>query len=83
MRYGIYAVYDKKTGFMRPVFETSDGVAIRNFENAVLGDTSTIFHTHPVDFSLSRLGFWESETGDFEVDKEELKTVATILAMKG
>lgn len=62
MKFGLYAIRDVHTGFMSPVPETNDNVAIRNFSHAVMNDKS-VMNSHPEHFSLYKIGEFESETG--------------------
>lgn len=62
MIYGIYAVRDVKTGFLSPTLDVNGDSAIRNFEHALMRADS-LFFTHPSDYSLYRIGDYDTETG--------------------
>lgn len=66
MIFGIYSIRDAKTGFLNPTFEINDLVAQRNFESAVLNSDHSLFFTHPDDYSLYRLGLFNSDSGHIE-----------------
>lgn len=62
---GVYAIRDIKTGFMTPTVEPNDAVAHRNFAHAVQLSDSVLF-SHASDFSLFRIGSFDSDTGHIE-----------------
>lgn len=62
MIYGLYAMRDVKTGFMSPVIEANDEAAVRNFTHTVR-QSEGILYTFSQDFSLYRLGDFDSDTG--------------------
>lgn len=69
MKFGIYSIRDRLTGFMSPVLEQSDPVALRNFRMACdvqKRDSSVIAHD-PVDFELYRFGDFDSISGHFDL----------------
>lgn len=66
MRYGIYAMRDAKVGFLQLMLEQSDEVAKRNFGFA-MKRPDTIYQEYTQDFDLYRLGYFETETGAFEL----------------
>lgn len=64
MIFGVYSIRDALTGFMAPVCELSDAVAVRNFSSAVSdGRPGQVMHFRPSDFSLYRIGDFDSESG--------------------
>lgn len=65
MIYGLYCIRDVKTGFMQPVMEANDQAAIRNFYHAVQ-NSDGILYTFASDFSLFRIGEFDSESGNIE-----------------
>lgn len=70
MIFGIYAVRDLKTGFLTPTFDLNDQSAMRNFEHAAQ-NTQSLFFTHSSDYSLYRIGSYDSDTGLIDsTDKE-------------
>lgn len=62
MIFGVYAMRDIKTGFMTPSLDPNDDAAVRNFYHAVSQSTGVLF-TFPADFSLYRIGSFDSDTG--------------------
>lgn len=62
MIYSVYAIRDVKTGFMTPTFDQNDQTAIRNFSHAVV-NSDTILSSFCKDFSLYRLGSFDSDSG--------------------
>lgn len=62
MIYGVFAVRDVKTGYLSPTLDVNGDSAIRNFEHAVMRADS-LFFTHPSDYSLYRIGDYDSDTG--------------------
>lgn len=65
MKFNVYAIRDVHTGFMSPTIDVSDQSAIRNFAHAVMQEHS-LMHTHAPDYSLYRIGVFESESGVIE-----------------
>lgn len=60
----IYAMRDALTGFMTPVFEVNDQVAIRNFAVAVhSAGSNSALSTHMQHFSLYRIGSYDHASG--------------------
>lgn len=62
MIYGLYAMRDVKTGFMTPVVEVNDDAAVRNFTHTIR-QSEGILYTFNQDFSLYRIGDFDSDTG--------------------
>lgn len=65
MKYGLYAIRDVKTGFMTPTMDVNDESAARNFYHAVQ-NSEGILYTFASDFSLFRIGEFDSESGQVE-----------------
>lgn len=66
MMYSMYSVRDALTGFMTPVLEHNDPVAVRNFSMAcdrIKADQS-VMAWRPSDFALYRIAEFNSETGE-------------------
>lgn len=63
MKCFIYSIRDVYTGFLNPTFEVSDAVARRNFEHAVAAAPESLFTSHPDDYSLYRIGEFDTDTG--------------------
>lgn len=62
MIYGMYAVRDSATRqYMSILTDINDDCAMRNFDMAVLDNQ--VIHFRPSDFSLYKLGSYDSETG--------------------
>lgn len=62
MIYGVYVIRDVKVGFLTPTFDVNDQSAIRNFCHAVVSSDS-ILSTYASDFSLYRIGSYDSDDG--------------------
>lgn len=62
MVYGIYSVRDVKTGFASPFVDQSDESAKRGFYFA-FSQQSNIINFSPADFSLYKIGTFDSEKG--------------------
>ena len=63
MRVFAYAVFDTASGvYDRPFFMHSDGVAMRSFGDAVVGNDSVV-GKHPEDFTLFRIGEFDDNKG--------------------
>lgn len=62
MKVSLYAMRDRLTGFLAPTCDQHDHVAVRNFEHAILSG-SGLYDTHPEDFSLYRIGYYDSDSG--------------------
>ena len=77
MKYGVYAIKDVKTGFLQPTVEMNDKVAIRNFAFAVHRTKDSLFYTFPEDYSLFRIGYYETDTGELERCDLEVLAPAT------
>lgn len=60
----VYSIRDVKTGFLSPLFEMSDSVAVRNFEHAIsTASVDNLFFSHPSDYSFYALGTFDTESG--------------------
>jgi hypothetical protein len=78
MKKPMFAVFDNVAKlYMQPFLETTDGTAVRAIQDAAKGDHP--FAKHPADFTLTRLGMYDEETGtlnqDSKADIIELKTL--------
>ncbi len=62
MIYSIYAIHDKHAGYGSLTLSDNDAVAMRNFQNAI-NIQDSIFSTSPSDFSLVRLGSYDTKNG--------------------
>lgn len=61
MTYGLYSIRDVKANWLSPTGDMSDQSAIRNFAIAVR--RNDIFNFAPSDFSLYRIGYFDTDTG--------------------
>lgn len=75
----IYAIKDEKSGFDKVFTSLNDAYANREFM-IVVKDDQSLFNKYPHDFSLWRIGSFDSKTGEVEKD---LYTVATALEVLG
>lgn len=62
MKFGVYAIRDSLAGFLTPVPEQSDAVALRNFSHA-FASRDSVMHFRPEDFDLYKIGFYDTESG--------------------
>lgn len=65
MKYPVYAIRDSKVGFQSPMVDVNDASAMRNFSHAVQNSESLMF-SHAADFTLFRIGAFDTDTGRFE-----------------
>lgn len=65
MKYGLYCMFDAKTGFMSPAVEVNDESAIRNFAHTV-ANSEGILYSFSQDFQLYRIGTFDSDTAAIE-----------------
>lgn len=63
MMMSVYAIRDKKSGFLTPTVEMNDAVAIRNFSHAVMANPSSLFQSFSADYDFYRIGEYETDTG--------------------
>lgn len=80
MKYNVYAIQDELAGFLGLTLDVTDDQAIRNFEFAI-NKEGTMYHDFAKNFSLYRLGSYDSESGEI-VPKKELVIEATSLKRK-
>lgn len=62
MRYGLYAIHDRLTGYLSPTVDQNDPAAARNFAHAVLQSPS-LMSSHPQDYALFHIADYDSDTG--------------------
>lgn len=67
MVYNVYTMRDIKTGFMTPTVDVNDDAASRAFAHAV-ANSEGILYTFAKDFSLYRIGSFNSDTGCISPD---------------
>lgn len=65
MLYNVYSVRDAKVGFGNPFVDVSDSSAKRGFHYAFLNPSSMV-NFSPSDFSLYRIGSFDSDKGIIE-----------------
>ncbi len=68
MKLSIYAMRDQRTGYLQPTFEQNDASAVRNFEHALM-NTDSLINSHTEDFSVYRLGEYDTCTGVIKPEK--------------
>lgn len=66
MRLGMYAIYDKLTGYMVPSYQQNDEQAIRAFAYDVTSQDMTLIKANPEDFNLQKVGIYDTDTGVVE-----------------
>lgn len=64
MEYPVYSIRDSRTGFMAPTLDQNDDAASRNFLFAVK-NSRDVMGAYPDEFSLYRLGTFNTESGVF------------------
>lgn len=62
MKYSVYAVRDKKIGFLQPMLDANDQSAMRNFAYGI-NNSDQISNFAPKDFDLYKIGEFDSDTG--------------------
>lgn len=62
MKYPVFAIRDAVIGYLTPTVEQSDAAAIRNFAHAAMAPDS-LMRSHANDFSLYRIGSYDTESG--------------------
>lgn len=72
MQYGIYAIHDKKIGYMAPFINHSDETAKRSFIAGAQEKEPNAINTYSEDKSLWRLGNFDDNTGELISSKEWL-----------
>lgn len=65
MKFNVYAIRDIHTGFMTPTVDQNDASAIRNFRHGCM-QSASLMNSHAKDFSLCRIGTYDTETGQIE-----------------
>lgn len=72
MKYGIYSVRDRLTGFFQPTVEVNDQSAYRNFEHVILSGDS-LMSSHSADYDLAKIGWFDSDSGRIDaIDPVEI-----------
>lgn len=76
MKYNLYAMRDSATReFLSVTVDKNDAAAIRNFDYAILNNPQLRFM--PSDFSLYKLGFYDSDSGKIESIPPEVIRLGT------
>ena len=76
----MFAVFDNVAKlYLTPFLEATDGTAVRAIQDAAKGDHP--FARHPQDFTLTRLGLYNEETG--ELNQESKKDIIEIKQLTG
>lgn len=82
MKLGLYAIYDKMTGYMVPTAQQNNEQAIRAFSYDINSEEMNMLKANPDDFQLERVGTYDTDTG--EVIGQNLEIIATARSvMKG
>lgn len=67
MKQRLYSIRDRKVGYMQPVIRQNDEVAVRDFFLTLSQtDSDNVFKIYPADFDLYFVGYFDSESGEFE-----------------
>lgn len=61
MIYNVYCVHDAAVGFLRPAIDQNDAVTMRHFQAMV--NESPEMMMKPEDFTLYRIGSFDTDTG--------------------
>lgn len=66
MIYSMYSIRDSLVGFMTPVLEANDPVAVRNFSMACdnMKRDQSVMAWRSSDFALYRIAMFNTETGE-------------------
>lgn len=71
MKLGMYSVFDTAAqAYMRPFFEVSRGIAVRNFLEEC-GKADSPLSKYPMDFHLVYLGWFDDGPGVFQTQLPE------------
>ena len=57
---GIYAIYDKMTGYLVPTFQQNDEQAKRAFSYDLTSEEMTLLKANPEDFQLEKVGTYDT-----------------------
>lgn len=76
MKYGLYAMRDSATRqFLSITTDVNNDVAMRNFDFAMMNNAQLKFR--PSDFALYRIGVYDTESGNIEVEQPECLRLGT------
>ena len=62
----LYSIKDTKIGFMAPLVQQNNAVAIRTFKNMRNASQPNAVNTNPEDKELWELGVYDEETGEIK-----------------
>lgn len=82
MIFGVYAIRDAKTGFLSPTIDSSDAVAVRNFNSAIMRSDGLML-THCDDFSLYHIGSYDTDSAAITPLSPTVYLASGADAMKG
>lgn len=70
MKSGLYTIRDDVMAiYNNPFAQINDATAIRSFNNELeRGGPDSLFSSHPADFSLYRIGYFDNESGCLTVE---------------
>lgn len=65
MTFGMYSIRDALVGYMTPVLESNDAIAMRNFAMALSRppESDSLMSWRPADYDLFLVARFDSETG--------------------
>lgn len=66
MKYGLFSIRDHLVGYGYPVISDNDNTARRDFENLVLTPSFDKFRKRPQDYSLYKIGEFDTESGKID-----------------
>ena len=72
MIYNMYAIYDKRTGYMAPTGYQNHEVAKRAFALDINSAEMKLVQANPEDFQLEHIGHYNTETGELKEHKAEI-----------
>lgn len=64
MTYSIYCMKDRRTSWLQPTLNQNDASAVRDFRIS----TDKMMDIHKPDFSLYKMGTFNTETGKYELE---------------
>ena len=83
MKLGMYAIYDKMTGYMVPSFQQNDEQAVRAFAYDLNHEEMNLLKANPEDFQLEKVGVYDTNTGEVEPSEIEVLITAREILRKG
>lgn len=76
----LFAIRDFLTGFLAPLMEQNEQVAIRNWVYAVNNAEQSQFFIHPKDYCLYYIGEYDLETGRISALPEPVPVLSALEA---